>query len=312
MKKIKMLGISALSATLMMSSMAAPIFAIDTDVVDEVWGKPTVVYGGGLSENQIEATRELFDIKDTNNVVELTVSGSDVDTYLGYSGVSTSSLISSVMVQKQDEGKGVKVKFINSENITKITSSQYANAAITAGVSDVQIEIASVQKVTGESALSGVYKALEANGETLDTERTEVAQEELETTNEIAENNADNSDFNSDSLDQAIVDIKTELAEIKEEQGETATLDQIKEVVEEALQNYDLSDILSQEDIDKLIAFLEKYQNTSAIDSTEVLNQLQSLSNSLKEQFGNLMDRAQSEGWWDKIVSFFKNLFGIE
>lgn len=312
MKKIKMLGISALSATLMMSSMAAPIFAIDTDVVDEVWGKPTVVYGGGLSENQIEATRELFDIKDTNNVVELTVSGSDVDTYLGYSGVSTSSLISSVMVQKQDEGKGVKVKFINSENITKITSSQYANAAITAGVSDVQIEIASVQKVTGESALSGVYKALEANGETLDTERTEVAQEELETTNEIAENNADNSDFNSDSLDQAIVDIKTELAEIKEEQGETATLDQIKEIVEEALQNYDLSDILSQEDIDKLIAFLEKYQNTSAIDSTEVLNQLQSLSNSLKEQFGNLMDRAQSEGWWDKIVSFFKNLFGIE
>ena len=40
------------------------------------------------------------------------------------------------------------------------------------GVSDVEIDVASISKVTGESALTGVYKALEANGETLDPDRT--------------------------------------------------------------------------------------------------------------------------------------------
>ena len=58
-------------------------------------------------------------------------------------------------------------------------------------------------------------KLLEANGETLDLDRTQVAQDELETTNEIAENNADNSNFDSGRLDQAMVEIKQELAEIK-------------------------------------------------------------------------------------------------
>ena len=55
--------------------------------------------------------------------------------------------------------KASKFKIITEDNITKITSNQYANAAITAGVSDVEIDVASVSKVTGESALTGVYKA---------------------------------------------------------------------------------------------------------------------------------------------------------
>ena len=78
-------------------------------------------------------------------------------------------MISSVMVQKTDKGTGVKVKIKTPENITLVTPEQYANAAITAGVTDVGIEVAAVSKVTGESALTGVYKAFEANGVQLDS-----------------------------------------------------------------------------------------------------------------------------------------------
>lgn len=311
MKKRKLntiLGIS-LAFTMALSTSISSVFAIDTSVIDEKWGKPTVVYGGGLDDSQIEKTRKLFDITDTNNVYETSVDANDLYTYLGISGGSTSSLISSVMVQKQDEGTGVKVKILTENNITKITSNQYANAAITAGVSDVEIDVASISKVTGESALTGVYKALEANGETLDTTRTQVAQDELETTNEIAQDNADNSDFDSNNLDQAMVEIKKELAEIKENQGSAATVDQIEQVVQDALKKFNLSDIISQDDIDKLIDFFQKYQNSGAIDSKEVLNQLNKLSGSLKNQLSNLVNKAQTEGWWDKIVNFFKSLF---
>lgn len=309
-KTNKILG--GLLATIMtVSASSLSVFAIDTSVIDEKWGKPTVVYGGGLDDSQIQETQKLFDIKDTNNVYETSVDANDLYTYLGIVGSDTSSLISSVMVQKQDEGTGVKVKILTQSNITKITSNQYANAAITAGVSDVEIDVASVSKVTGESALTGVYKALEANGETLDTDRTQVAQDELETTNEIAENNSDNSDFNSSSLDQAMVEIKQELADIKQQQGSVATTEQVEQIVQDALNKFNLSNILSQDDIDKLIEFAKKYQNTSAIDSKEVLNQLNKLSGNLKNQLSGLINKAQSEGWWDKIINFFKNLFNV-
>lgn len=304
----KLLGAS-LAVVMGVSACATNVFAIDTSVIDEKWGKPTVVYGGGLTNDQIQSTRDLFDIKDTNNVYETSVDANNLYTYLGIAGGSTSSLISSVMVQKKDSGTGVKVKIITEDNITKITSNQYANAAITAGVSDVEIDVASVSKVTGESALTGVYKALEANGETLDLDRTQVAQDELETTNEIAENNADNSNFDSGRLDQAMVEIKKELAEIKQNQGSAATAEQVEQVVTDALKKFNLSDIISQDDINKLIEFAKKYQNTSAIDSQEVLKQLNKLSGSLKNQLSGLLDKAQSEGWFDKIINFIKSLF---
>ena len=60
------------------SATATNVFAIDTSVIDEKWGKPTVVYGGGLSEEQIQRTRELFDIEDTNNVYETSVDANDL------------------------------------------------------------------------------------------------------------------------------------------------------------------------------------------------------------------------------------------
>ena len=99
----KLLGAS-LAAVMSVSACATNVFAIDTSVIDEKWGKPTVVYGGGLSNDQIQSTRDLFDIEDTNNVYETSVDANDLYNYLGIAGGDTSSLISSVMVQKQDAG----------------------------------------------------------------------------------------------------------------------------------------------------------------------------------------------------------------
>ena len=67
--------------------------------------------------------------------------------------------ISSVSVKKLPKGSGIKVEILTPENITSITQSQYTNAAITSGITDAEIKVASPTKVTGESALVGVYKA---------------------------------------------------------------------------------------------------------------------------------------------------------
>lgn len=284
-------------------------YAIDTTTVNEKWGKPTVVYGGGLSNAQVEQTAKLLGIKDENTVLKETATGEDLIKYLGSGNGDTSVMISSVMVQKKNKGTGVKVHIATPDNITLVTAEQYANAAITAGVTDAEIEVASVSKVTGESALTGVYKAFEANGVKLDEKRTAVAQQELEVTNKIAQENANEKGFDPAKLDKAMIEIKKELAAIKEKQGQLATKEDIEKIINNALKNNSLQNIISQDQINALVSFAQNYQNTSAIDSKQVLEQLNSLSQSVSEKINSLVEQAKSQGWLDKVVQFFQSIF---
>lgn len=306
--KEKMMKVG-LASILSILPFTTNISAIETDVIDEKWGKPTVVYGGGLNEYQVEQTADLFGINNRDNVYEMYVDANDVGNYLGYWQGSTNVLISSVMVQKKSSG-GVVVNIITPDLITRITEEQYANAAITAGVADCEIDVASIQLVTGESALTGVYKAFEANGVELDLERTEVAQEELEITNEIAQENLSEDGFNSNVLDQTIVEIKQEMAEVKEKNGEI-TAEDIEQIVINIINKYGLDQYLTQENINKLISFAEKYANTSAIDSKEVLRQLKELSGSFGEDIQSLIKQAADSGLLGRIINFFRNLLGL-
>ncbi|ALV22649.1 MAG: DUF1002 domain-containing protein [Carnobacterium sp.] len=317
MNKLKKIGLAAVvmvglvgSGTLTNSaSVDAASNGIDTTVVNEKWGKPTFVYGGGLSEAQIKETEQLLNIKDLDNVASVAVTGKDLQHYLNTGSGNTANMISSVLVQKEDEGTGVKVTIETPENISEITQEQYANAAITAGVNDAKIMVASVRPVTGESALTGIYKAFDVNGEELDQDRMEVAQEELETTNEIAQENAENSDFDSAKLDKAIIEIKQALADLKEQQGQLATKEDIKQIIDEALANNQLENVVTQQQIDQLMALFEKYQKTSAIDSQQVKEQLQNLSETVKDKIGNVVQQAEDSGLTDKIGNFFKQIW---
>ena len=296
-------------AAMLLGLVSQQVYAIDTTAINEKWGKPTVVYGGGLNDQQIKKTSKLLGIKDENTVTTTKATGEDLVKYLGTGEANTSVMISSVMVQKRNKGEGVKVHIATPKNITLVTSEQYANAAITAGVADAEIEVAAVSKVTGESALTGVYKAFEANGVVLDGKRTAVAQKELELTNQIAQEQAKEKGFDAAKLDQAMIDIKKALAEIKEKQGQVATKEDVERIVNEALKKYGLDKVISPTQVNNIIQFALSYQQTSAIDSKQVLEQLNSLSNTVKGKIGQLVDQANREGWFDKIVAFFKEIF---
>lgn len=282
---------------------------IDTSVVNEAWGLPTYVYGGGLNDAQIEETADLLGIDSMDNVASVDVTGEDLQNYLGTGSGNTASMISSVLVQRENEGHGVEVINETPDNITQITEEQYTNAAITAGVEDVTIMVASIRPVTGESALTGIYKAFDVNGEDLDQDRMEVAQEELETTNEIAQENADEDDFDTNRFDQAIVEIKQQLAELRERQDELATREEIEEIINDALANNNLQNVISQDQIDRLLAFFERYQQTGAIDSDQVRQQLDQLSGNLRDRFGDAWQQAEDSGLLDQIGNFFRQIW---
>ncbi|MGP6146127.1 DUF1002 domain-containing protein [Jeotgalibaca sp. A122] len=297
------------TGTLDPKNVLASESGIDTTVINEKWGKPTFVYGGGLSEVQIEETAELLGIEVMDNVNSMAVTGEDLANYLNEGAADTSVMISSVLVQKEDAGEGVEVTIQTPDNITEITEEQYTNAAITAGVADADVIVASISRVTGESALTGIYKAFDANGEKLDQDRMEVAQEELETTNAIAQENAADEGFDTTRLDQAIIEIKQELADLKDQVGELATREDIERIINEALANNQLEGYVTQEQFQRLLDLFEKYQQTSAIDSQQVKEQLQDLSKNVQGKISDLVSKAEDSGVIDKVGNFFNEIW---
>ena len=313
MKKFWKKGFAFLTTLATLALVSAPAVeaseGIDTSVVNEAWGLPTYVYGGGLDDAQIEETADILGIDSMDNVASVAVTGEDLQTYLGTGSGSTASMISSVLVQRENEGEGVTVIIETPDDITQITEEQYINAAITAGVEDVTIMVASIRPVTGESALTGIYKAFDVNGEELDQDRMEVAQEELETTNQIAQENSDDEDFDTSRFDQAIVDIKQQLADLRDRQDELATREDIEQIINDALENNNLQNVISQEQIDRLLAFFERYQQTGAIDSAQVREQLEQFSNNLRDRFGDVWQQAEDSGLIDQIGNFFRQIW---
>lgn len=277
---------------------------LNSPIASAAWEQPTLVYGGGLSATQQSNVDSL--LKVDSAILKKTTTSKDVERYLGVSGTSDANLFSSTLVTKTTSN-GVKVNIVTPENITKITKSQYANAAITAGAKNVSIDVASPVKVTGESALTGVYIALESNGEQVDKERTLVAQQELETVNEIAQVNKSRADFNPESLDLAVTEVKQELAAFKGE----ATEQQVKDVVNDAIANQGLQDIVTPEQVDKLVTFAKAYQQTDAISSDEVAKQLDAFKGEtqkyIEENYGKV--EGKIEGFFKSISDFFEGLW---
>ena len=87
-------------------------------------------------------------------------------------------MISSVAIAPTDPGSGVKVnikKYNGQSNITEVTAQQYAMVAQMAGVTDITIVVTANRAVSGESALTGVYKAFEEDGHQLNSQNTAAA-----------------------------------------------------------------------------------------------------------------------------------------
>lgn len=303
----------------------------EDDVINERWGKPTFVAGAGLNQQQLDETMNKLGINQDSVKMEI-ATGADLVKYLGYGSGDDSVMLSSVVVNREDQGKGINVKILTPENITQITADQYKNPLVTAGITDATVKVASVVKVTGESALTGVYKAFESNGETVDPERAQLAQTELDTTSDVSQsvvNKANEQSQNqnlSDSekekadeaykaqLNQTLVDIKKELAELKEKQGELATKEDVEKIVNDALEKNNLSQYVTKDDINQLVALAEKYQTTDGVLDKESIEQLDKISsdfkgtvNKVSDQLGKFGDSLK--GTLEENQGFFANLW---
>lgn len=291
MKRITIL----LTTFMMILSFILPTSSVTyaVEVLDELKGESTVVYGANLTDEQKEEVRRLLEA-DSETMEEFIVTGEDIHNYIG--GDPNSRMFSSVKITHEAEGHGIVVNIVTPDRITEVTSEMYNNALITAGVENAVVEVAAPKPVTGGSALAGIYKAYDAVGAELDQGRMEVANEELDLTTKLSE---------KDGLSQdTVTDLMTEIKKAIADQN-PATREEIEEIVEEQLDKLEIS--LSEEDRQLLIDLFEKMRDLD-IDFGKVKEQLEELTSVIKDRLGDL-DLDLDEGFWNKVKNFFNNIF---
>ena len=82
-----------------------------------------------------------------------------------------------------------------------------------------------------------------------------MAQQELEVTNKIAQENANTNGFDASKLDKAMIEIKKELAELKQKARTISDKEDIERIINDALKNNSLQNVISQDQINALVAF---------------------------------------------------------
>ncbi len=267
-------------------------------------------YGESLTEKEKETTSKLLGVEKKSKEIEVKIN--EMNTIL-HNSYNYNQVYSSVFMKSGDTGEGVSVEIVTPETITKITPAQYQNAAITAGAVNLTIKIASVKAVDGSGALAGVYKAFSDANMELPKENIEVAQEELEETSQISEDNEGKEGYSDELLNAAIADIKAQIQNEKEENGGKITEVTINNIINNVLNNYNLNDILTQENKDKLISLMKKF---SELEFTAAQKEaIKEFGQTLIEKGGTLMDKVSST--WDNldedvktgISGFFQNIF---
>ncbi|MDZ5713242.1 DUF1002 domain-containing protein [Jeotgalibacillus haloalkalitolerans] len=260
--------------------------------IDERFGLPILVLGGNLDDNQKQEVREMLGVTDPESVEEVVVTGEDLVRYIEGED-SRARMFSSAKITRQDEGHGLVIERVNPENITQVTDTMYANALLTAGIENATVEIASPVKVSGHSALTGIYKAYEVSGEELDTARLEVANDELNLATDLAEEEG----IDQEKVSELLAEIKQAIAE-----QNPATREDVEQIINEQLSNLEIN--LSEEDRQRLTDLFEQMRNLN-INFDNVSEQLNDLSTAIQDR---LSDVVNDEGFWQGVRDFFQGL----
>lgn len=289
--------ISLLSIVVLFFALINPTSILaKTDAVkpiNEKLGVPIVVYGANLSAEEKEYVETALRVNEEPEYDEISISGQDLVKYIKNSNAS-SRMYSSAKITRQEEGKGLIISIVTPNNITQVTSEMYATAMLTAGITDAIVEVAAPKPVTGHSALVGIYKAYEMKtGEVLDSERTDVANEELS----IATDLASRSGASNEKVAELLTQIKKTIAE-----QNPATKEDVEQIVKDQLEKYGIN--LSEQDLNALVELMNRISKLD-IDFDQLSNQLADLSQKFEEKFGALL---QDEGFWASVKNFFTNL----
>ena len=323
-----------LSLAMILASVSLPVTALADSA-------KVVTLGANLSDEQKASMYKYFGTS-ADQVDTIEVTNTDERKYM--EGIATEAQIgtrtySCSYVEPTDSG-GIQVKVAN---LTFVTSSMIASTLLTSGVENCNVVAGSPIEVSGTGALTGIIMAYEkASGEELSEDQKETATEELVTTGELAQDLGQEkaSDLMNDVKESVIEDKLTDSSDIQDaisdaadKQGVTLTDDQIAKITSlmESISQYDYDVKALKKTLDNLDGksggffsnLWSSIKNFFGGDSSDggIINNtddaalgndaiIDSTLDAVKDKATDAVNQAKDEGLWDKIVGFFKDLFG--
>ncbi|MDO4808053.1 MAG: DUF1002 domain-containing protein [Coriobacteriales bacterium] len=259
-----------------------------------------VTLGADLSAEQRETVLKFFGLTedDLKNLAVVTVTNADERAHLSSSidlGVIGNKTYSCSYIQPTNSG-GI---YVQTANLTYVTNYMLYNALQTAGVKNCNLVVTAPFLVSGTGALTGVFMAYEAQGQTLDDAKEEAATEELVTTADLTET------YGSD-VAEVISDIKDEVISTPGDM----TDDQIREIIKRVAAAKGIP--ITDEDIDRIMQLVSRLQqldyDTDAFNTTlaDFESKLQEVTSKAQEASG-ILDTIG--GFFQGIIDWFTRLF---
>ncbi|MEE9111622.1 MAG: DUF1002 domain-containing protein [Lactobacillus sp.] len=314
MKKI----ITALTAVLASFSLIG--FAADHASAAADDASPVITLGTSLTSSQEKGTLNVLKgaLSDSSSYNTLTVTGSDLVTYLNPSGssfTSASGVWSSAAIEKTSSGSGINVKILDyngSNNITTITADQYKNAAVTAGITDANIYVTSAVPIDGSGALAGIYKAYAKAGNKLNQSQINAAQNEMDTLSGITKENKGKDGYSDAQLNNAVAGAKKEMAE----KGSDLSKQDIINIVNNEIKDNNLGNVITNEQKNQIVNILIQIRDSGALKSgsfkqqaAKAMDSIQKNAQGIFSKLNTQENRNALQKLWDAIVEFFTSLF---
>lgn len=320
--------------------MAATLACTSIPMVAKADSVKVVTLGANLSDEQKQSMYDYFGTS-ADAVETIEVTNQDERKYM--EGIATEAQIgtrtfSCSYVEPTEKG-GIQVKVAN---LTFVTSSMIASTLLTSGMENCNVVAASPIEVSGTGALTGIMMAYEsASGEELSEDQKAAATEELVTTGELADEigQEEASDLMNEVKQEVIEegltdqgDIEDTITEAANDQGVTLTDEQIAKITElmQTISQFDYDVKALQKTMDNLEGkeegFFSKLVNTitgffGGGNDGGIINDtndallgddavIDSTLGDVADAVEGATEKAKEEGFFDKIISFFQNLFG--
>lgn len=285
---------------------------VDQPEIDESKDKlkdTLYVEGADLTENQKEHTRDLLDVKDGTKTYDINVK--DVSDYTGtqYDNIKSSAIIK----PKHFYQHGIDVDIVTPDNITQVSKESYINASITSGIKDADIKIASVEPVTGDGALTGIYEALEQQGFEVNDKDAQNATQEINDLSNIDQNHQDDDKYSDKKMNHAVADMKGQVADKKHENEDVDTK-VVREIVDNTLKEQGLDDVLTDNEKDKVQNIIVNASNSEIMkkDPKAVSDQTSHLKDKLSKSIKDAKDKVKNhehKGFFKRLIDKIKGWF---
>ena len=281
----------------MMAVLLALVLGLSSTILasaDTVEVKPYISLGADLSSDQRDIVLSLLGVSedDLSDYEVIQVTNADeheyLDDYLS-SSVIGSKALSSVRIEKVEEGSGIRVE---TKNISYCTSGMYTNALITAGITDAEVIVAGPFELSGTAALVGAMKAYSTmTGEEVSKENADAATNELVLTSELGE------EIGSEKAEELLALAKQKIAD-----EDIQSVEDVQEVIEESAD--ELGVTLTEAQKDKLAKLLDKI-NELDLDVDKLKQQAETVYNKLRDLD---IDIDKASGFFSKMVDFFAGM----